>query len=203
MSGEIIRDLLARVLVGTLFFLMSINLLTDFIRTGRITGLLLLVSESLVVVLTIIRRRARLVDRSPAAAITTTLSLIGPALVRASNAHALVPESLTVVASALGLVVVIAGKLTLGRSFGIAPANRGVVVAGPYGFVRHPIYAGYLVTHVAFICAYPAVWNIAVLLVADTALVLRALCEERVLARDRTYQTYCRRVAWHLVPGLF
>ena len=103
----------------------------------------------------------------------------------------------------IGLIVVIAGKLTLGRSFGIAPANRGVVVAGPYGFVRHPIYAGYLVTHVAFACAYPSPWNVAVLVVSDTALIFRALCEEKVLATDRKYQTYCRRVAWHLVPGVF
>jgi protein-S-isoprenylcysteine O-methyltransferase Ste14 len=103
----------------------------------------------------------------------------------------------------VGLVVGIVGKLTLGRSFGIAPANRGVVIAGPYTLVRHPIYAGYLITHVAFACAYPTMWNIAVLVVADAALVVRALCEERVLAADHTYQIYCRRVSWHLVPGIF
>ena len=97
----------------------------------------------------------------------------------------------------------IAGKLTLGRSFGIAPANRGVVIAGPYGFVRHPIYAGYVVTHVAFACAHPTAWNAAVLLVTDAALIIRALYEERVLAGDRLYQMYCSRVAWHLVPGVF
>jgi protein-S-isoprenylcysteine O-methyltransferase Ste14 len=110
---------------------------------------------------------------------------------------------LTALLSTAGLLVVIAGKLTLGRSFGIVPANRGVVIAGPYTLVRHPIYAGYLISHVAFWLAYPTAWNIAVLVVTDAALVLRALCEERVLAADQTYQTYCRRVAWHLVPGLF
>jgi protein-S-isoprenylcysteine O-methyltransferase Ste14 len=98
---------------------------------------------------------------------------------------------------------VIAGKITLGRSFGIVPANRGIVIAGPYGFVRHPIYAGYLLTHVGFACAYPTGWNIGVLILTDAALITRALYEERVLAGDRLYQTYCRRVAWHLVPGVF
>ena len=44
---------------------------------------------------------------------------------------------------------VIAGKITLGRSFGIVPANRGVVTAGRT-LVRHPIYTGYLVSHLAF-----------------------------------------------------
>lgn len=200
---EFCSDFVARAVVGSLFALLSINLVADFARTHRATGLLLLVSEALVVVLTIVRRRARLVDRSPEAAIATAMSLVGPSLVRVSGGAGLMPDVVTMIVSAIGLIVVIAGKLTLGRSFGIAPANRGVVVAGPYGFVRHPIYAGYLVTHVAFACAYPSPWNLAVLVVSDVALIFRALCEERVLATDRTYQTYCRRVAWHLVPGVF
>ena len=200
---EICSDFVARAVVGSLFALLSINLVADFARTHRATGLLLLVSEALVVVLTIVRRRARFVDRSPEAAIATAVSLVGPSLVRVSGGAGLMPDVVTMIVSAMGLIVVIAGKLTLGRSFGIAPANRGVVVAGPYGFVRHPIYAGYLVTHVAFAFAYPSPWNLAILVVSDAALIFRALCEERVLATDRTYQTYCRRVAWHLVPGVF
>jgi len=202
-SRAIAADLMARLLVCALFALLSVNLLADFARTQRITGLLLLVSESLVVGLTILRRRARIVDRSAPAAIATTISLVGPALLRTAAGPGLVPDLATAVLSALGLIVVISGKITLGRSFGIAPANRGVVVAGPYGFVRHPIYAGYVVTHLAFACAHPTAWNLAVLVLTDAALMIRALYEERVLAGDRVYQTYCRRVAWHVVPGLF
>jgi len=202
-TREICSDFVARAVVGSLFALLSINLVADFARTHRATGLLLLVSESLVVVLTIVRRRARLVDRSTDAVIATAVSLVGPSLVRVSGGFGLLSDLATTALSAVGLIVVIAGKLTLGRSFGIAPANRGVVVAGPYGFVRHPIYAGYLVTHLAFALAYPSPWNISILVVSDVALIFRALCEERVLARDDVYQTYCRRVAWHLVPGVF
>ena len=203
LRGSAGADLAARALVGGLFVLMSINLLTDFLRTQRVTGLMLLVSESLVVVLTVTRRRAGIVDRSSSAAVVTTVSLIGPALLRTAVSPSLLPDLGTAVVSALGLIVVIAGKLTLGRSFGIVPANRGVVIAGPYAFVRHPIYAGYVVTHVAFACAHPTAWNAAVLLVTDAALIIRALYEERVLAADRLYQMYCSRVAWHLVPGVF
>ena len=63
--------------------------------------------------------------------------------------------------------------------------------------------AGYLLGHLAFGIAYPTPWNIAVLVVTDVTLIIRALCEERVLSHDRSYQTYCQRVAWHLVPGIF
>src|SRR5580704_8257684 len=188
-------DLFARFGVATLFVLLSINLTSDFLHTHRLTGLLMLVSEALVAVLTIVRRRTGTIDRSTPVAVVTLVSLLGPPLLRTVAGPGLFPDGVTALLSAIGLVVVIAGKLTLGRSFGIVPANRGVVVAGPYTVVRHPIYAGYLISHLAFACAYPTVWNITVLVVTDTAMVLRALCEERVLAADQAYQSYCHRVA--------
>ena len=202
-ASGVATDLVARAIVIVLFSLMSANLLGDFLRTGHVTGLLLLASESLVVVLTIVRRRTSLVDRSAAGVITTAVSLAGPPLLRAFDESNLAPDAVTAIASAAGLGLVIVGKLALGRSFGIAPANRGVVMRGPYVLVRHPIYAGYLLTHAAFLVAHPTPWNVAVVLVADGALIVRALIEERVLSADAEYQSYCRRVGWHLVPGVF
>ena len=203
MLREATRDLAARALVASLFALLSINLLADFLRTGHITGLLLLVSEALIVILTVVRRRAQIIDRSTAAAVTTTLSIVGPPLLRAGQTPGLLPDMVTAIVSAVGLLLVIGGKMTLGRSFGIAPANRGVVARGPYTIVRHPIYAGYLITHVAFLVAQPTPLNLVIVAVADTALIARALIEERVLSTDVQYRTYCQRVAWHLVPGVF
>ena len=200
---DVVRDVVARVFVAVLFGMMSINLLGDFMRTGHVTGLLLVASEALVVVLTLVRRRAHLTDRSIAATLATALSFAGPPLVRSADGYALAPDLVTALVSGVGLLVIIAGKVALGRSFGIAPANRGIVARGPYGFVRHPIYAGYIVTHIAFAFAHPSPWNLAILVIADSALVVRALLEERLLTADSQYQAYCGRVSWHLVPGLF
>jgi protein-S-isoprenylcysteine O-methyltransferase Ste14 len=122
---------------------------------------------------------------------------------RAGQTPGLLPDMVTAIVSAVGLLLVIGGKMTLGRSFGIAPANRGVVARGPYTIVRHPIYAGYLITHVAFLVAQPTPLNLLIVSIADTALIARALIEERVLSTDVQYRTYCQRVAWHLVPGVF
>ena len=198
-----VTEFAARFATGALFTLLCTNLLAEFLRTGHATGLMLLASESLVVVFTILRRRATLIDGSTSAATVTGVSLVGPWLLRAGDAPALAPDAVTVVISAIGLTLVVIAKLTLGRSFGLMPANRGVVVAGPYTFIRHPIYTGYLVTHVAFIAAHPDMLNAVVLAVADGALIIRALMEERVLRGDAVYRLYCRRVAWHLVPGVF
>jgi protein-S-isoprenylcysteine O-methyltransferase Ste14 len=103
----------------------------------------------------------------------------------------------------MGLLVVIGGKISLGRSFGLIPANRGIVSSGLYRLVRHPIYLGYLITHIAFVVANPTLWNVALLLTADVALFARAVCEERTLAHDEAYRAYQTRVRWRVVPGLF
>jgi protein-S-isoprenylcysteine O-methyltransferase Ste14 len=197
------RELAARLFVASLFTLLSINIIEEFVRTRHVTGLFLLASEALVVVLTIARRPARMIDRSPVAAVVTAVSVIGPPLLRPTDIPPLTPDAVTAAVSIVGLSIVIAGKMTLGRSFGIIPANRGVVSGGPYAIMRHPIYSGYLLTHIAFVAAHPSPLNVAILLVSDTALVIRALLEEKVLGADAQYRAYCGRVSWHLVPGVF
>src|SRR5262245_4123001 len=182
---------------------MAVRFGADFLATGRVTGLLLLVSEMLVVVLTVVRRSAAAVDRSLRARLLTTLSMLGPPLLQPAQVAALLPQSVTVAASIVGLAIVIAGKITLGRSFGLMPANRGIVSSGVYRIVRHPIYLGYLITHVAFLFATPSAWNIAALVAADAALLLRAVCEEQTLSRDLRYRAYQQIVRWRVCPGLF
>ena len=198
-----IGDLAAKACILTLFSVMATHLAAEFVATRHITGLLLLVSEALVVALTLVRRPAEVVDRTWKARTLTMFSTFCPPLLRPVAVAALGPESLTVIISAVGLIIVVLGKMSLGRSFGFTPANRGVVCSGVYRFVRHPIYLGYLVTHVGFLIAYPAVWNLAVLLAADVALMLRAIFEERTLALDPSYRDYMARVRWRIIPGVF
>lgn len=202
-SRRDLADIAGKVTIVSLFTLMAVRLGMDFVETGRLTGLLLLASEALVVVLTVFRRAPAFVDRSIRARILTTLSLLGPPLVDPTTVAPLAPELATVGISAAGLLVVIAGKLSLGRSFGLMPANRGIVCTGLYRVVRHPIYMGYLVTHAAFLAANPSSWNLAVLVIGDIALMARAVCEEATLARDSEYREYQARVRWRIVPGVF
>jgi protein-S-isoprenylcysteine O-methyltransferase Ste14 len=70
-----------------------------------------------------------------------------------------------------------------------------------YRFVRHPIYLGYLITHVGFVIANPLNWNWAVLIAADVALMFRAVLEERTLAKDDAYREYMQHTRWRIAPA--
>jgi protein-S-isoprenylcysteine O-methyltransferase Ste14 len=198
-----VSELASKVVIVTLFSFMAMRIAADAAATGHATGILLLVSEALVVALTIIRRPAASVDRTFKARVLTTVAAFGPPLVRPDSVAGVISDSFTMSLSAVGLIVVVLGKLSLGRSFGLVPANRGVVSTGVYRFVRHPIYLGYLITHVGFLLANPAVWNLVLLAAADLALMLRARCEEQTLSADPAYRDYMRRVLWRVVPGVF
>jgi protein-S-isoprenylcysteine O-methyltransferase Ste14 len=198
---EHLREFAARALISSLFVVLATSLASEFMRTGHVTGLLLLVSETLVVVLTAVRRPAIVIDRTWQARVVASASIFGVPLIRPIG-DALAPDVYTALATAVGLTVIITGKLTLGRSFGVMPAHRGLVCTGIYGWIRHPIYAGYLVTHVAFLIAHPALWNVVLLVLSDVSLLMRSRYEERTLARDPEYVGYMERVRWRILPGV-
>jgi protein-S-isoprenylcysteine O-methyltransferase Ste14 len=198
-----VTEYASRYVIGVLFGLQCQNFLAEFWRTGHLTGLLFLASESLVVIFTLLRRRASVVDGSPFAVAVTTLSVFGPWLLRAHGAAPLLPDAVTAAITVAGVSLVVVSKLTLGRSFGLMPANRGVIVRGPYSVVRHPIYTGYWIIHTALILAHPEPLNFLAVFLADGATVIRALREERVLCKDAVYREHCARVRWHFVPGVF
>ena len=198
-----LRETAAKVGLGALMLVLALRLWADFRATGHITGLLLLASELLVVVLTVIRRPASTVDRRWQARVIAGLSILGPPLVRPLANAQLLADAYTAALSMCGLALLIGGKLSLGRSFGLMPAHRGIVCSGVYRVVRHPIYAGYLITHIGFLAAHPSLRNIVLLVVADAALMVRAVYEERTLGHDTAYGAYCSRVRWRVVPGLF
>ncbi|MDR1828773.1 MAG: isoprenylcysteine carboxylmethyltransferase family protein [Methylobacteriaceae bacterium] len=115
----------------------------------------------------------------------------------------LVPQEYCALLMVVGLLWQIASKICLGRSFGLLPANRGVVNFGPYHFMRHPIYFGYLMTHIGFVLGAFSLWNLGIYAVMWTAQCLRLLEEEKVLSRDEAYQAYQKEVPYHLIPFVF
>ena len=84
--------------------------------------------------------------------------------------------------------------------------DRGhhVITTGPYRFVRHPGYAGLLVSATAGAVVIGSWWSLLPLLPAAVACVWRMGMEDRFLQRElHGYSTYASSVRYKLVPGLW
>jgi protein-S-isoprenylcysteine O-methyltransferase Ste14 len=196
------REGLVRLSILLLYLPLMSQVLSDAVATRRIAGLLFLCNASLIVLFTLIRRSTDVVDRSWPARAVTLAAVIGPLLFRPGGVG-IVPDYVAGAIGCAGFAVSIGGTLALRRSFGLVPANRGVVSSGLYGIVRHPIYAGYLVSHVAFVLTYPTLWNVIVWACSDGAQFVRVRYEEQLLRRDSAYASYAQTVRWRVLPGLY
>ena len=94
-------------------------------------------------------------------------------------------------------------RIYMGRSFGILPGNRGIVSKGPFRLVRHPIYAGWFVLTLGYLCAYPSWMNCLITLATLPFMMWRIRLEENLLEADPEYREYRRMVPFRLVPGVY
>ena len=97
----------------------------------------------------------------------------------------------------------LASLVSLGRSFGILPALRRLVTYGPYRFVRHPIYASYLLSDIGYNIQEWNVGSLLLTLAGWMSLLYRIHAEERVLSRDPRWPAYVASVPYRLLPGLW
>ena len=160
------------------------------------------VEQIVMVTLVLVRRRTIVTSNRPmdwaVAAVGTWL----PLAIRPADGPTVVAD----VGFALQLVGVALATMSfvsLGRSFGIVAANRGLTTAGPYGVVRHPIYLGHLLTLTGVLMASPSYLNGAILVVAVIAMFLRIRAEERVLTDSGSYAEYRKAVPWRLLPHVY
>lgn len=108
-----------------------------------------------------------------------------------------------VVLQGIGLAIMAVAVVSLGRSFGIVPANRGVKRSGLYGLVRHPLYAGEMLYFSGLVLTNLSPSNAIVWLGVFCGLMIRAWAEENHLRKDPKYQLYLEATPYRFVPGLF
>ncbi len=103
--------------------------------------------------------------------------------------------------SSIGYTIAVWGALYLGRSFAVLVAVREVVAEGPYRFVRHPIYCGYVLHLVSLFLSRPTLGMATLLIVHLCILVWRARIEEASLREhSAAYREYARKTGF-LLPG--
>jgi protein-S-isoprenylcysteine O-methyltransferase Ste14 len=82
------------------------------------------------------------------------------------NPHNFFPHAALVstILAIIGFTISTLALFDLGGAFGVSPANRGIVRAGLYRYVRHPMYSGYAIAEFGFIFINPLngiIWAIS------------------------------------------
>lgn len=115
----------------------------------------------------------------------------------------LIGQTTAIALQVFGMLWSMNAKITLGRSFGWLPANRGIVDTGVYRLVRHPIYLGYLLGHIGLLGANFNLQNLIALALLYTGQIYRIFQEEKFLMADEAYRSYAARVPYRLIYGVF
>lgn len=130
----------------------------------------------------------------------TLLGVGSPLLFQPALSIALVPAELLEVA---GSALLLCGFLSLRKSFGLGPENRGIKTTGAYKLIRHPMYSGYILAEAGFFLDNFSLYNLLILTASILFLLLRMRAEERLLQKDRAYKKYSESVRWRLMPLVF
>jgi protein-S-isoprenylcysteine O-methyltransferase Ste14 len=104
--------------------------------------------------------------------------------------------------SLVGYAIALWSVVYLGRSLALVVSVRKLERGGPYRFVRHPMYTGYLVLVLGIALASSSLFAIVLYVTYVTITVYRARLEEEALTAFSTeYREYAARTGF-LFPGI-
>lgn len=102
----------------------------------------------------------------------------------------------------VGAFLWIWARISLGRSFGVLPAKREIVVRGAYRWVRHPLYTASFITLLGFLLDHFSLINVVLLSFGVLFMVVKAELEESFLLQDESYRNYCLKVSGRFFPRI-
>ena len=174
-----------------------------YLRTHSLIGGAFFAEEMWIVVAYLVRRPARVTSQRPVDWLLAFGGTFGGVLLRPDGAHPHWGVVAGFDAQMIGLVICVASFFALGRSFGFAAADRGLVQRGTYSLVRHPIYASYFFLQIGYLLQSLSLRNTLVVVFICSCNIGRAVVEERLLVSSGPYGDYQLRVPWRLVPGVW
>jgi protein-S-isoprenylcysteine O-methyltransferase Ste14 len=186
---------------AVIYAFMAYRMGSDWLATGRLSSLFFLVIESVIMLFFLIRNMPKQTSMQPYDWFVALTATCLPLLLRPTVV--IHDTSVLLVMQLAGIALSTLAVLSLNKSFGILPANRGIKQGGLYRYVRHPIYAGYVITYGAFLLQNASPENTAVVALFLVFLVLRILAEEEFLVKDPVYSKYMKQTRWRLLPGVF
>lgn len=175
----------------------------QYLTTHRLLGAAFSVEQTIVVAAYLIRRPATAVTRRTGDWLLAFGGTFAPVLYRPEGFHPQWGIDAGFALQLAGVAICVLSFVALGRSFGFAAADRGLVRRGPYAVVRHPIYAGYLVVQCGYVLQSISLANVAVLLLATACNIGRSVVEDDLLAANADHAAYRAKVRRRLIPGVW
>lgn len=177
--------------------------LQHYLDTRSLIGGAFFAEQVWIVLAYLMRRPADVVTQRAGDWLLAFGGTFGGVLLRPTGAHPHWGIVAGLAIQVVGLASSMASFVALGRSFGFAAADRGLVRRGPYSVVRHPIYASYFLLLLGYLLQSMSVHNILVVIFVLGCDVGRALVEERLLDTSSLYRDYRTGVRWRLLPGVW
>lgn len=104
-----------------------------------------------------------------------------------------------------GLIIASGGLLSLGSSLTASPIPKdhaALVIRGPFGVVRNPIYSGLMIAGAGLVVLGASWWHLATWIALIVLFAVKARWEERMLAaRHPEFAAYAQRVG-RFIPGI-
>jgi protein-S-isoprenylcysteine O-methyltransferase Ste14 len=192
--------LLAGVLMAPLWGWFAYRHVTVFFMTNEWSYLFLCLAETLAAAFFLVRKTPQSVSAAPFDWIVAVVGTFSSFLFLPAD-WGIVPAAKHAVVVGAGLTIL--GMLSLNRSFAIVPAKREIKTAGMYGFVRHPLYASYLVMLTGYVLANTTLENALIYVFVIGCMFIRMFREEKHLALDAEYRRYMLLVRYRLIPFIF
>jgi protein-S-isoprenylcysteine O-methyltransferase Ste14 len=163
----------------------------------------IMIHNTLLMFFFLMRRKSLMVSSKALDWVIPFLTLCGALMLRPAEADPQFRATASAWLQCFGLTGIIFSLLSLGKSFGIVPANRKIVCAGAYRVVRHPLYFSEIVFYTGFVSADPSLKNVVLILMILAGQLYRSVSEESLLAFDPSYRSYREKVRYRFIPGLF
>jgi len=193
-------NLAGSLVLAAVWGLFALSHVHSFRFHGDWSYLIYCAAESLGALLFLVRSMPVAVSGNPWEWLVGVLGTFSPLLFEPCE-WALLPAANVLLV--LGCALQIGGLLSLNRSFGLIAARRTVKTAGMYRFVRHPLYASYLLVAAGYALSNSSWRNLAVACTVIVLQILRLVCEERVLRQDAAYHRYMQQVPYRLIPLVY
>lgn len=191
---------LASILLCAIWGVFAYSHFLAFEKTRQLQFLIFCFSETLVALFFVFRRNPQTVSVNAFDWVVAIVGTFAALFFRPASWGVLPAAGNAII---VGAVIQLLGMLSLNRSFALVAAKREIKTQGMFQFVRHPLYASYVLTFTGYVLANTTPVNVFIYVITMACLLIRINREEKHLAQDSVYLEYMSKVRYRIIPFVF